>query len=329
VDEETLEPSLSPEPTVEPQDWLTDVTAMTPSDVDVQLPAQLKAPPSTPLDAADGGGGCTGDRLRRVARPSPTVQTVQHGGGGMKALPRLKPCPFCGEALVKKSDHHGKWYGHRDEVGECWASIAQIHDEVDAKRWNARSEKALPASKGLKPRQIAFIDEYMKDRNATQAYIRAGYSEKGAQQSSAKLLLNAVVSAEIARRVEEYSRLAGIDKVWVLERYKAHVDAKLPDLFNDKGELLDPKDWPEHMQTLVHKVKVVQNKTGALIIDSQGAPILVPMYTKEVELESKLPALAKLLDFVVGIPVAPPVTKNFQLNVDKLLLQLRAPVPSE
>lgn len=44
---------------------------------------------------------------------------------GAEGDARLKPCPFCGEALVKKSDHHGNWYGHRDEVGECWASIAQ------------------------------------------------------------------------------------------------------------------------------------------------------------------------------------------------------------
>lgn len=60
----------------------------------------------------------------------------------------------------------------------------------------------------LSPKQRAFIDECMKDRNATQAYIRAGYSPKGAQPSSAKLLLNPIVGAEIARRVEAYSAAA-------------------------------------------------------------------------------------------------------------------------
>jgi hypothetical protein len=157
----------------------------------------------------------------------------------MKALPPLKPCPFCGEALVEKSDHNGKWYGHRDEVGECWGSIAQIHDEADAKRWNARPEKALPTPKGLKPKQIAFIDEYLRDRNATQA--RAKYSAKGAAQSAAVLLRNPKVAAEVDRRIAEYSRTAGIDAVWVLERMKSHVDADLSEVFDPEGALLLPR----------------------------------------------------------------------------------------
>jgi hypothetical protein len=37
-------------------------------------------------------------------------------------------------------------------------------------------------------------------------------------------------------------------------------------------------------------------------VDSNGSPILVPMYTKEVKLEPKIPALKHLLDFVTGNP---------------------------
>jgi phage terminase small subunit len=42
----------------------------------------------------------------------------------------------------------------------------------------------------LNPRQLAFCNEYAKDCNATQAYIRAGYSAKGAEVSASQLLTN-------------------------------------------------------------------------------------------------------------------------------------------
>ena len=48
----------------------------------------------------------------------------------------------------------------------------------------------------------------MKDRNATQAYIRAGYAAEHAESNATRMMGNDGVRAEIARRVEEYSRTA-------------------------------------------------------------------------------------------------------------------------
>jgi phage terminase small subunit len=65
-------------------------------------------------------------------------------------------------------------------------------------------EKALARKRGeIRIKRARFIDEYMKDLNATQAYIRAGYKPKTraeAQSSSSRLLSNAIVKAEIERR---------------------------------------------------------------------------------------------------------------------------------
>ncbi len=47
------------------------------------------------------------------------------------------------------------------------------------------------ASFSLNDRQYQFCLEYIVDLNATQAYIRAGYSKSGARQSACKLLTNA------------------------------------------------------------------------------------------------------------------------------------------
>lgn len=50
----------------------------------------------------------------------------------------LLPCPFCGEALVECSDHHGSWMAHESK-SLCWESPAQIMDDADAKQWNTRA----------------------------------------------------------------------------------------------------------------------------------------------------------------------------------------------
>lgn len=56
----------------------------------------------------------------------------------------------------------------------------------------------------LTPKQERFVDEYLVDLNATQAAIRAGYSEKTAGSMAAKLvakscILDAIADAKDAR----------------------------------------------------------------------------------------------------------------------------------
>ena len=51
----------------------------------------------------------------------------------------------------------------------------------------------------LRPRQELFCQEYAVDRNGTQAAIRAGYSERSANQQSSDLMAN----PNIASRIDE------------------------------------------------------------------------------------------------------------------------------
>lgn len=60
----------------------------------------------------------------------------------------------------------------------------------------------------LTNKQRAFIDEYFHDWNATQAAIRAGYSEKTAYSSGQRLLKHVEIAAEIERRISERSMSA-------------------------------------------------------------------------------------------------------------------------
>lgn len=71
----------------------------------------------------------------------------------------------------------------------------------------------------MTPKQQRFVTEYLKDLNATQAAIRAGYAESGAGVEGARLLKNANVAQAIAVR-----------QVRVAERNDLTVDAHLETL---------------------------------------------------------------------------------------------------
>jgi len=77
----------------------------------------------------------------------------------------------------------------------------------------------------LSPKQFKFVQEYLIDMNATQAAIRAGYSEKTAHSSGPRLLDNVGIKAEIEKaqlRMEiktDISKQKILDKLWgIVER---------------------------------------------------------------------------------------------------------------
>ena len=59
------------------------------------------------------------------------------------------------------------------------------------------------AEKKLTAKQQRFCDEYLIDMNATQAAIRAGYSEKTAKAQGSRLLTNVDVKAYLDEMLEE------------------------------------------------------------------------------------------------------------------------------
>lgn len=72
----------------------------------------------------------------------------------------------------------------------------------------------------LSARKIRFVHEYCVDWNATKAYIRAGYSEKGAGQSAHELLKSPEIADRITERKEELAAKAELDASWVLKQWR-------------------------------------------------------------------------------------------------------------
>jgi phage terminase small subunit len=73
----------------------------------------------------------------------------------------------------------------------------------------------------LTPKQRRFVNEYCVDENATQAAIRAGYSENGAGQTAHNLLKLPEIKAAIAERMEELAVAASITPEWVVAQWAA------------------------------------------------------------------------------------------------------------
>ncbi len=69
----------------------------------------------------------------------------------------------------------------------------------------------------LNARQLMFCEEYLTDLNATQAAIRAGYSEKTAEQTASRLLRNVKVQEYIEKRKKDRIKRIEITQDAVLQ----------------------------------------------------------------------------------------------------------------
>ena len=72
----------------------------------------------------------------------------------------------------------------------------------------------------LNEKQKRFCEEYLVDLNATQAYIRAGYSEKGAAVAACKLLMNANISEYVNQLRNKQSEKTGVSVEYILNSLK-------------------------------------------------------------------------------------------------------------
>lgn len=125
----------------------------------------------------------------------------------------------------------------------------------------------------MTPKQEAFVREYLIDLNATQAAIRAGYSERTANEQGARLLANASVRSHIEQAKAKRATRTEIDADWVLRRLADEAGADLSDLYDERGNLRPIHEWPKVWRTgLVAGIETVQERDGA---DEEGRPQFV------------------------------------------------------
>lgn len=120
----------------------------------------------------------------------------------------------------------------------------------------------------LTPKQERFALEYIIDLNATQAAIRAGYSEVNASRIASELLDKTHVRELIDARRADRSEKTQIDAAWVLTRLAAEAEADVADLYDAEGKILPVRQWPKiWRQGLVAGIKTKVSEDGVAIVD--------------------------------------------------------------
>lgn len=94
--------------------------------------------------------------------------------------------------------------------------------------------------------QLLFATEYVVDLNGTQAAIRAGYSEKTAQEQASRLLSNVMVQEAISKEQNKRLERTEVNADYVLRRLIEIDEMDVCDIFEDDLTSLKPlNQWPK------------------------------------------------------------------------------------
>ncbi|PTJ03655.1 terminase small subunit [Staphylococcus simulans] len=125
----------------------------------------------------------------------------------------------------------------------------------------------------LTRRQELFIEEYLIDLNATQAAIRAGYSQKTARSQGQRMLTKVDIQQAISERMEEKKSDIIMKQDEILERLTSQARREEKDyqvmlsehlVKNDKGSVIGVERKPEVVEV------PTQNKDAIKALETLG-----------------------------------------------------------
>ncbi|MCR9215297.1 MAG: terminase small subunit [Proteobacteria bacterium] len=114
----------------------------------------------------------------------------------------------------------------------------------------------------LNDQQALFVDEYLIDLNATQAAIRAGYSEETASQQASRLLSNVKVQEKVAERMAERQKRTEVTQDMVIEGLARVAFADLRKLFSENN-LTSIEDLPDDIALALAGAEIVTTRKEA------------------------------------------------------------------
>lgn len=150
----------------------------------------------------------------------------------------------------------------------------------------------------LTDKQKRFVEEYLIDLNATQACIRAGYSQKNAKQIGSELLDKTRLQIDSA--LAERSKRTGMNQDRVVQELARIAFVKITDVIDEDGEIR--RDASDDDLACIESVKIKES-------DNQFGGST----EREVKLASKMKALELL-------------GKHMGMWNDKLNVNLNLPV---
>lgn len=150
----------------------------------------------------------------------------------------------------------------------------------------------------LTPKQAAFVQEYLVDLNATQAAIRAGYSEDTAKAIGHENLTKPDIAQAIQAAMDLRAERTGITADRVLVELARMGFADIRQIFTEGGQLKDVASLPPEVAASVQSVEVVTRPSAE--VDEHGNRTIE--YVHKIKLADKkgpLELLAKHLAILV------------------------------
>lgn len=114
----------------------------------------------------------------------------------------------------------------------------------------------------LTPKQELFVHEYLIDLNATQAAIRAGYSEKTAAAIGSENLLKPEIKSAIEELQGKRLGKTEITGERVLAAIAEIAFGDLRRMFDENGALKRPTDWDDETAAAVAGIEVITVSKG-------------------------------------------------------------------
>lgn len=143
---------------------------------------------------------------------------------------------------------------------------------------------------GLTDKQACFVQEYLIDLNATQAAIRAGYSQGTARCIGSENLGKPEIAQAIAVAQEERARRTHVTQDMIIRELARIGFSDLRKMMTDTGALIDPRDWDDDTAAAVSSLEIVTKPTREC--DEDGEKLV--SYIHKIKTWDKNSALDKL-----------------------------------
>jgi phage terminase small subunit len=137
----------------------------------------------------------------------------------------------------------------------------------------------------LNPKQKSFVLQYLIDKNATQAAIRAGYSSKNAHVVGPRLFANVRIQQEIVNQIalQEKRTLVTADEVITELKRIAFLD--ISGALKEDGSLKDISEIPEDIRHAIAGLEIEE------LFEGTGREREHVGFTKKIKLSDKVRAL--------------------------------------
>lgn len=114
----------------------------------------------------------------------------------------------------------------------------------------------------LTPKQQRFVEEYLIDLNATQAAIRAGYSEKTAKSIGQENLTKPDIQKAIEEAQSKRAEQTQIDAAYVLRRLVEIDQMDVLDIMDDQMKIRPVNEWPKVWRQYVVNLENLELSDG-------------------------------------------------------------------